>query len=174
MSKVGPILALIGGSIMVLLGIIALIIMMPAMRIISQYQIDLEQEGINIGLMYLNIILTFVWGLLAIIGAIINFKNKKGAILVIISGAIAIVGTFLIIVPAKSVRLGNVIIYFNQITLNRSLLVDPILILIGGIIGLVKPPPEKTKYGTEKKSAIHGDGMTRSMRKSRAKYGGYQ
>ena len=88
--------------------------------------------GFNPVLLYLQMILTIVLGLLGLIGAILAFVGKKiGVYLMLIFGIVATVGMF--------VPIGNIsIIIPFPVTLSASLfIVDPILLLLGGIFGLI-------------------------------------
>jgi hypothetical protein len=88
--------------------------------------------GFDPMLFYLQMIITIVLGLLGLIGAILAFVGKKiGVYMMLIFGIVATVGMF--------VPIGNLsIIIPIPVTLSASLfIVDPILLLLGGIFGLI-------------------------------------
>jgi len=81
----------------------------------------------------LSAILTLVWGLLGLFGAILSLiGNKLGAYLMVIIGIIATIGMF--------IPIGAYQVAFAPYTVNLNghlFFADPILILIGGILGLL-------------------------------------
>ena len=168
MSKAGSILGIIGGLMMVIGGIYFLNIILSSIegRSIPYEMLPFSNASI------LNCILTAVWGFLAIIGALAGIKGKVGNYLLLIAGGLAVAGFFINSYPGEgyypSVPLSSSFFYFyfsaNDVHNILLSLIDPLLILTGGIIGVAV----KTE-----KAQMDSYGMTKSMKKARKKYGKY-
>ena len=129
---VGPILGLIGGLILTVGGFMLFNSIAQIEALLALMAWTWADIGFDPMLFYLQMILTIVWGLLGLTGAILAFQGKKiGVYLMLIFGIVATVGMF---IPIGVM----VIIIPIPVTLNASLFFfDPILVLLGGILGLV-------------------------------------
>ena len=129
---IGPILALIGGIIMLFAGYFVF-------RSIGIIEANLAIEGLtwvdagfNPILMYVRFTLTLLWGILGIIGAIIAFTGKKlGSFLALIGGILGSVGFY---VPLGTITIGTPIPVFLSASF---FLVDTVIMVIGGLLGLI-------------------------------------
>jgi len=129
---VGPILAILGGVIMVISAyfVYASIAITEAGLVTAG--LSWQDVGFNPMLFYVRVACTALWGLLGIIGAILGFKGKKiGGILAILGGILGIIG---MIVPIGTIT----IVLSVPVSLSSSFVfVEPSLMLIGGILGLI-------------------------------------
>ena len=130
---VGPILGLIGGLILTVGGLRIFSSIAQIEGLLVLMSMTWADIGFNPVLLYLQMILTIVLGLLGLIGAILAFVGKKiGVYLMLISGLVATIGMF---IPMGTIL---IIVIPIPVTLNSSLFfVDPILLLLGGIFGLL-------------------------------------
>ena len=89
-------------------------------------------------------IMTVVWGILGVIGGLIGLARIKiGSVICIVIGLIATLGMF-IPIYTYMMDLGYGYQLPITITLNSSfIIVDPILILLGGILGFVIKEKER-------------------------------
>jgi len=128
-ALVGPILGVIGATLLVIAGFVGFGAQALIAALISP--LTFADIGLDPTLLTMNSVLTLVWGLLGLIGAILAFTGKKiGVYLMLIFGLIATVGMF---VPIGSYT----IIISIPINMNSSMFfVDPVLLLLGGILGL--------------------------------------
>lgn len=129
---VGPILALLGGIIMLSSGYFVFISITSIEESLAIAALTWAEVGFSIELMYLRVICTLLWGILGIIGGIIAISGKKfGNLLALIGGLLGIVGMF---IPLGTIT----IVIAVPVSLSASfMLLDPIIIVLGGIIGLV-------------------------------------
>ncbi|GAG89478.1 unnamed protein product [marine sediment metagenome] len=130
--KIGPILGLIGS-------VLLLIAAFGGFRAQSDLEKTLTGLGLNwaaIGfdpwIMMTSTLLTLLLGVMGVLGTILVFNNKKsGAYLLLIAGCIAVLGMF---IPIGSI---NYLLTSIPVSLSYSLLlVEPFLMLIGGILTL--------------------------------------
>ncbi len=128
---VGPILALVGGALM----LFSSVFVFASIGITEAGLIDggltWEDVGFAKELMYVRFGLTLLWGVLGILGGIISITGKKfGAIFALIGGVMGIAGMI--------ITLGTITVVSPvPVSLSASFVfVDPILMLIGGILGL--------------------------------------
>lgn len=128
----GGLLAIVGGAIMLIAGFMTLITI-PSIEVnLDIAGLTWADVGIEPFIFYLRSILTFLWALLGIIGGIILIVGKNiGGFLALIGGILGIAGNFIIV--------GTLTIYESiPIPLSTSfLLIDPILIALGGLLGLI-------------------------------------
>lgn len=111
---VGPILALIGGILLLIAGLIGLT--NPLIQII----IALFPIAV------LSFVMSIILGVLALVGAFMAITGKKqGNYLTLIAGLVGTIGMF---IPLTIV--GPMFVY-------TFIFVDPILVLIGGILGVL-------------------------------------
>lgn len=131
-ALVGPILGLVGALLLAIAGFMAFGLIAQLEGTLALLGMTWADVGFDPMLLYLHIILTAVWGLLGLVGAIMALVGKKiGVYLMLIFGLVATVGMFL---PIGTISF----IIPIPITMNASLfIVDPILLLLGGILGLV-------------------------------------
>ena len=129
---VGPILALLGGIIMLSSGYFVFTSITSIEESLAIAALTWADTGFSIELMYLRVICTLLWGILGIIGGIIAISGKKfGNLLALIGGLLGIVGMF---IPLGTIT----IVIAVPVSLSASfMLLDPIIIVLGGIIGLV-------------------------------------
>ncbi len=128
----GGILAIVGGAIMLIAGFMTLLTIPGIEANLVIAGLTWDDVGISPFIFYLRSILTFLWALLGIIGGIILIVSKNiGGYLALIGGICGIVGNFIIV--------GTLTIYVSiPVSLSTSfLLVDPILIALGGLLGLI-------------------------------------
>lgn len=130
---VGPILGLIGGLLLMVAGLRVFSSIAQIEGLLALGGLTWADVGFDPMLFYLQIIITIVWGLLGFIGALLAFVGKKiGVYLMLISGLVATIGMF---IPMGTIL---IIVIPIPVTLNSSLFfVDPILLLLGGIFGLL-------------------------------------
>ena len=131
-ALVGPILGVIGATLLTIAGFIGFGAIATLQVLLSTYGLTWADIGLDPSLLTVNAILTLIWGLVGLIGAILAFTGKRiGVYLMLISGLIATVGMF--------IPLGTYILIIVPIAVNMNssmFFVDPILILLGGILGL--------------------------------------
>ncbi len=127
----GPILILIGGIIFLFSGFLVSNTIIEIGYILSDAGVFHYEVGLYPELLIIGFVCTIAWGALAIIGGIIAIFGKKfGNILALNAGILGIVGA---LIPLGT----NIAITQIPITLTGSFfLLDPILTIIGGIIGL--------------------------------------
>jgi len=128
---VGPILALIGGIVM----LFSSFLVSESLIAIGHNLVDADLHWFEVGLypelMILGFVCTILWGVLGIIGGIIAlFGKKSGSIVALIGGILGYVGA---LVPLGT----NISATLIPMTFSGSFfLLDPILIILGGILGL--------------------------------------
>jgi hypothetical protein len=128
----GGLLSIVGGAIMLIAGFMTLITIPSIEANLEIAGLTWADVGIEPFIFYLRSILTFLWALLGIIGGIILIVGKNiGGFLALLGGILGIAGNFIIV--------GTLTIYESiPIPLSTSfLLIDPILIAIGGLLGLI-------------------------------------
>ena len=127
---VSPILGIIGATLLTIAGFVAFGV--QALLQIAIAPLTFADIGLDPMLLTVSAILTLVWGLLGLVGAILAFTGKKmGVYLMLIAGGIATVGMF--------IPIGTYTLLFVTIAVNMNssmFFVDPILLLLGGILGL--------------------------------------
>ena len=129
---VGPVLALVGGIIMLFSGYFVFASIASIEETLALAALSWADAGFSLELMYLRVACTFLWGVMGIIGGIIAIIGKKlGSVLALIGGLLGVVGMF---VPLGTIT----IVIAVPVTLSASfMLLDPIIIVLGGIIGLI-------------------------------------
>ena len=129
---VSPILGVIGATLLTIAGFLGFGLMATIQAILTGSGLTWADVGFDPSLFTMSAILTLVWGLLGLVGAILAFTGKKmGVYLMLIAGGIATVGMF---IPIGTYTISFVTIAVNM---NSSMFfVDPILLLLGGILGL--------------------------------------
>ena len=129
---VSPILGVIGATLLTIAGFIGFGLMAVVQALLTTSGLTWADVGLDPSLLTVSAILTVVWGLLGLVGAILAFTGKKmGVYLMLIAGGIATVGMF--------IPIGTYTISFVTIAVNMNshmFFVDPILLLLGGILGL--------------------------------------
>ena len=131
MAKVGAILGIIGGSLLLIGGLISFGTVGTIEALLTLNSLTWADIGLNPMFLTINSIMTLTWGILVLLGAIFAMQGKKfGVYLMLVIGIISVVGMF---IPIATYTL---ILPFS-IPLNGSFLfVDPFLLLVGGILGL--------------------------------------
>ena len=131
-GKVGPILGIVGASLLLIAGFIALGAQGLMEIALASAGLTWADVGFDPILFTVRSALTLVFALVGLIGAILGLMDKKiGVYLMLIFGLVATVGMF---IPIGSLTIGYMTF---PVTMNGALLfVDPILILLGGILGL--------------------------------------
>lgn len=125
---VGPILTLLGGLIFLFSAYMTYTYIAVLEADLTFAGLSWEDVGFNPIFLYFRVFFTTLWGIIGIIGAILRFKGKRfGSILALIGGMLGIIGMF--------VPLGTILSV--PIALSTSLYIDPALMIIGGILGLV-------------------------------------
>ncbi|MFX0026374.1 MAG: hypothetical protein ACFE8M_08150 [Candidatus Hermodarchaeota archaeon] len=136
-ALVGPIIGIIGSAILLIAAFIAFGAQAVVQQQLTLLGITWADIGVDPMIFTLRSVLTLVFALLGLIGAIIGFLGKRiGAILMLIGGIVAVVGLF---IPIGAVDLSSYIPgMVIPIPLTYSMFwVDPFIILVGGILGLV-------------------------------------
>ncbi|MFX0177635.1 MAG: hypothetical protein ACFE85_15590 [Candidatus Hodarchaeota archaeon] len=147
MKSIGSTLGYVGGSLLIITGIIALIFwgflegLLPNNSQIIIAFLDYIISSGYLNAYGLSMFLTFMWGIMALIA--VKMKKKFllfGNIMLVIVGLIA---SILIFIPIRSTVLldlgSDIIIPLPAVKLSMTyIFVDPFLILIGGIIGIYK------------------------------------
>ena len=131
-ALVGPILGVIGATLLTVAGFIGFGLMATLQALLATYGLTWADVGLDPSLLNVSAILTLVWGLLGLIGAILAFLGKKiGVYLMLIFGLIATVGMF---IPIGTY---TILLVSIPVNMNTSMFfVDPILLMLGGILGL--------------------------------------
>lgn len=144
MSKAGPILALIGGILILVGGVINMGInsLFLFINLISG-----EDLGFGVEFSWITTITTMGIGIVTIILSRQLKKENgfgKAALILIIIGVIAAIGTFIEFLPIRTIPTGEGLTdTLPAVTLTTTFLfVDPYLIIMGGIIDLMAVPPE--------------------------------
>jgi len=129
---VSPILGVIGATLLTIAGFIGFGLMATIQALLTASGLTWADVGLDPTLLTVSAILTVVWGLLGLVGAILAFTGKKmGVYLMLIAGGIATVGMF--------IPIGTYTITIIPMAVNMNshmFFVDPILLLVGGILGL--------------------------------------
>lgn len=130
---IGPIIAIIGALLLLIGGIIAIMGIFELEALLASYGETWASIGADPTFLYLNFILTLVFGIIAMVGAIVAFKSVKvGGAICLIIGLVATIGNF---IPIGSITITP---YVLPITLNSTFIIaDPIIVLIGGILCFV-------------------------------------
>jgi hypothetical protein len=132
-AKVGPILGIVGSAILFVAGLTA-----TTTRGLIEIQLDglgltWGDIGFDPFLFTIRFIATLVCAILGLLGAILALLGKKlGAIILLIFGAITILGSFL---PMAILNIGLATIPITLIY--PFFYIESILMLVGGILGLV-------------------------------------
>ncbi|MHA1193065.1 MAG: hypothetical protein ACTSP9_12310 [Promethearchaeota archaeon] len=129
---IGGAIAIIGGAIMLIAGYMTLITIPSIEANLDILGLTWADAGIEPFIFYLRSILTFLWAFLGIIGGIIILVGKKiGGVLALLGGILGIAGNFIIV--------GTLTLTTSTpIPMSTSfLLLDPILITLGGLLGII-------------------------------------
>jgi hypothetical protein len=129
---------IIGGILLLIAGPLLLLTFMMNTSFFSGTGIVWSDYGASSMPYLVNAGLTFLWGILAIVGAILGKKGSSaGHVLCLIVGIIAVVGLFIPLAAASTITVGGQSFELGATTLSGSFIyVDPFLVLIGGIIGV--------------------------------------
>ncbi|NVM43404.1 MAG: ABC transporter permease [Candidatus Lokiarchaeota archaeon] len=131
--KIGPILGLIGSVLLLIAGFRGFGVQSDIEDILAASALSWASIGFNPWILMTRTILTILFGAIGLIGTILLFNGKKlGAYLLLIVGSFAVLGMF--------IPIGTIIFLSTSIPVSLSysfLLVEPFLILIGGILALV-------------------------------------
>ena len=131
-KKVGPILGIVGAAILLIAGFMAF-----GTRALIEAQLGLlgltwADIGFDPSLFMIRGLLTVVFSLLALVGAILALKDMKiGAILLLLFGAICLIGSF---IPIGALTIGFIPIPVTMIY--PFFYVESILMVVGGILSL--------------------------------------
>ncbi len=138
-SNIGPGITLIGAIMLLFAGFILYGEFQQIVSMVHFYGESLESLGVDPSLLELKIGSTIGLGLGALCGAILAFKFRKiGGIICIILGVIALIGPFITIGYIDLTAIGGEIVPINLNAL--GFFVDPILLIIGGIVCIVSKP----------------------------------
>ena len=131
-AKAGPILGIIGGALLLLGGLISFGTQGTIQAYLTLVSLTWADIGLDPMFLTINSIMTLTWGILGLLGAIFAMQGKKfGVYLMLVIGMISTVGLF---IPIATYTMLSIPL---SISLNGSFLfVDPILLLLGGILGL--------------------------------------
>ncbi len=134
-SVAGPIIGIIGASMLCVAGVI-LILGMTAINALIMSSGG-STLSVDLTMYYVNMIMTLALGILALVGAIVGFKKGlPGGIILLIAGGVALVGSF---IPLGIISFSSgTTTYYAAVTLTSPLIfiVDPALIVLGGILSL--------------------------------------
>lgn len=131
-KKVGPILGIVGAAILLIAGFMAF-----GTQALIEAQLGLlgltwGDIGFDPSLFMIRGLLTVVFSLLALVGAILALKDMKiGAILLLLFGAICLIGSF---IPIGSLTISFIAIPVTMIY--PFFYVESILMVVGGILSL--------------------------------------
>lgn len=130
---IGPIIAIIGGLIMVYASYMVFTSIASIEANLAIAVLTWEDTGFSRELMYLRFMCTLLWGLMGIIGAIFALIGKKfGNVIALLGGILGIAGMF---IPLGTITINTLII---PVSLSASFLfLDPIIIIVGSLIGLL-------------------------------------
>ncbi len=129
----GPLLGIIGAALLLMAGIVGFGTQAIRENLLIVAGLSWEDIGFDPMLFTVSAVLTLVWSLLGLIGAILSLMGKKiGGFLMLICGSIATIGMF---IPIGTYTILSVeyTVFLNS----HFLFVDPILLLLGGVLGLV-------------------------------------
>jgi hypothetical protein len=129
----GPLLGIIGAALLLMAGIVGFGTQAIRENLLIVAGLSWEDIGFDPMLFTVSAVLTLVWSLLGLIGAILSLMGKKfGGFLMLICGTIATIGMF---IPIGTYTILSVeyTVFLNS----HFLFVDPILLLLGGVLGLV-------------------------------------
>ncbi|MFO8018806.1 MAG: zinc-ribbon domain-containing protein [Promethearchaeia archaeon] len=149
MAKANKILGFIGAIMMLVSGLIYYLDIQQIISNLGAYGLTLEDLrilGLEPNLLYVRMIMTLFWGILALVGSIMITKGEKsGNIVLLITGILAVVGMFIIIGSWTIPDYGSI-----TFSLSGSLFfVDPFLILLGGIIGMASSSQPKKQIPSQ-------------------------
>ncbi|MFX0053258.1 MAG: hypothetical protein ACFE8U_18430 [Candidatus Hermodarchaeota archaeon] len=132
MAKAGPIVGLVGGTIMLVANFYQLqYLLMSLMYGYPSYRPIIP--------VFISLIVTISWAILGLVGAVFSLKDKRfGNILMLVAGAGAMVGAF---VPINIYSIDSYGIGFTFLN-GTAMFVDCTLMLIGGILGMTLKPRE--------------------------------
>jgi hypothetical protein len=131
-KKVGPILGIVGAAILLIAGFMAF-----GTQALIQAQLGLlgltwADIGFDPSIFMVRGLLTIVFAVLGLVGAILALKDKKiGAVLLLIFGLVCLIGSF---VPIGSLTISFVTIPVTMIY--PFFYVESILMVVGGILSL--------------------------------------
>ena len=130
--SLGPILGIIGAGMLIIGGIVSFNVRVQKELELAALAMTWTDVGFNPNLYTVSSTLTIVWGMLGLFGAIIALFGKRfGVYFMLIFGIIATAGMF--------IPIGSYLMAFipNTVFLNTSwYLADPIILLLGGILGV--------------------------------------
>ena len=131
-AKVGPILGIVGAALLLIAGIVSFGAQALMELVLASAGLTWVDVGFDPILFTVRSALTLVFALVGLIGAIMALVGKKiGVYLMLIFGLVATVGMF---IPIGSFTITSISF---PVTMNASLFfIDPILLLLGGILGL--------------------------------------
>jgi len=133
MSKVGPILGIVGSAILLIAGFIGF-----GVQGLIEIQLNLlgvtwADLGFDPSLLTIRVIITIIVAILGLVGGIVAVTGKKaGAYILLLAGIVAVVGSFL---PIGSIEfLGLVTVPVTMIY--PFFYVESFLMLVGGILAI--------------------------------------
>ncbi|NVM16881.1 MAG: hypothetical protein HWN80_04140 [Candidatus Lokiarchaeota archaeon] len=129
---IGPILSLIGGIIFIFSSFLFSEKLIAIGYILSDAGLFHYEVGLYPELLIIGFVCTIVWGALGIIGgSIAIFYKKFGSVMALNGGILGLIGA---LIPLGT----NIAVTQIPITLTGSFFfLDPILLILGGILGLV-------------------------------------
>ena len=132
MSKVGPILGIVGSAILMVGGFIGFGAQALVEATLALYGETWASIGFDPSILMIRVIITIIVGIVGLIGAILALKGMKaGKFILLIMGLIAVVGSF---IPIATVDILGVLIPVTLIY--PFFYVESFLMLVGGILAL--------------------------------------
>lgn len=140
-AKVGGILGIVGGVLLLISAFMSFAvhagIITTVELLFSGYGGDWASVGFDPGLFMIRSILTLLIALICFVGGLLGlFKQKIGAILMLLGG---IVGAVLVFIPFGTIDLSAYPVIPSSVPVSMIysfIFVDPFLGIIGGILGL--------------------------------------
>ncbi|MBN1801165.1 MAG: hypothetical protein JW891_06630 [Candidatus Lokiarchaeota archaeon] len=134
-SVAGAVIGLIGAIMLTIAGVIGMLGIGAIEFLLSSSGESWATLGADPTFFYLNLIMTLVLGILALVGAIVAFKKGlPGGIILLIAGGVALVGAFIPVGVLDLTAAGGSTM---ALTFNSTLFfVDPILCILGGILAI--------------------------------------
>jgi len=142
-SKAGSIIAIIGSILLIIGGFSGFGMLSYLNSIITGAGETWTSLGVDPSLLYVRMGITLFLGIGGIIASILSFRYRLvGGVICIILGMITIIGWF---IPIGFIDLSSISAGIATVTMNGAgLVIDPFLIIIGGILCIVMRTKLKT------------------------------
>jgi hypothetical protein len=155
-SIVGLTLSIVGAILMVISGILGIMSIQQLENLIQGYGLDRDLFSPFLDKLMIAVMITLIFGIIGLSMVVLGFlKQKIGFILISLVGLITVLGLFIRINPP--VDLGSGVVLPPLSLSNSFLLIDPFLILLGGIVGVISISTDRTKKRLKTQNLDHSD-----------------